>query len=95
MTLGLQWDEILIPYSDAKNDEIGMEMAKDRYRFILERPVISLPGRRWLYSGGATALVARIIAKGTGQRLHDYARTALFDPLAQLSTRTLADYPIF
>ena len=81
MTLGLQWDELLIPYSDPRNDEIGMEMAKDRYLFILERPVIGPPGKRWLYSGGATALLGRIIAKGTGQPLPDYARTALFDPL--------------
>lgn len=81
MTLGLQWDEILIPYSDPKNDEIGMEMAKDRYRFILERPVIGPPGKRWLYSGGATALLGRIIAKGTGQPLPDFARAALFEPL--------------
>jgi CubicO group peptidase (beta-lactamase class C family) len=81
MTLGLQWDEILIPYSDPKNDEIGMEMAKDRYRFILERPVIGPPGKRFLYSGGATALLGRIIVKGTGQTLPDYARTALFAPL--------------
>ena len=58
-----------------------MEMARDRYRFILERPVIGPPGKRWLYSGGATALVGRIIAKGTSQPLPDYARTALFDPL--------------
>jgi CubicO group peptidase (beta-lactamase class C family) len=76
MTLGLQWDEILIPYSDPKNDEIGMEMARDRYRFILEPP-----GKRWVYSGGATALLGRIIAKGTGQPFPDYARAALFDPL--------------
>jgi CubicO group peptidase (beta-lactamase class C family) len=59
-----------------------MEMAKDRYRFILDRPVIGPPTKRWLYSGGATALVGRIIAKGTSQSLPDYARTALFDPLA-------------
>jgi CubicO group peptidase (beta-lactamase class C family) len=81
MTLGLQWDEILIPYSDPKNDEIGMEMAKDRYRFILERSVVGPPGKRWLYSGGATALLGRIITKGTGLALPDYARTALFEPL--------------
>jgi CubicO group peptidase (beta-lactamase class C family) len=81
MTLGLQWDEVTIPYSDPRNDEIGMEMAKDRYRFILERPVIGLPGKRWLYSGGATALLGRLIAKGTGQSLPDFARAALFDPL--------------
>ena len=81
MTLGLDWDEISIPYSDPKNDEIGMELAKDRYRFILERPVIGPPGKRWLYSGGATALLGRLIAKGTGKPLPDYARAALFDPI--------------
>ena len=81
MTLGLKWDEILVPYDTPKNDEIGMEIANDRYRFILERPVVGPPGKRWLYSGGATALIGRIIAKGTGRSLPDYARAALFDPL--------------
>ncbi|MBS0248221.1 MAG: serine hydrolase [Proteobacteria bacterium] len=81
MTLGLQWDEINIPYGDPKNDEIGMEMAKDRYRFILDRPVVGPPSKRWLYSGGATALLGRLIAKGTGMSLPDYAREALFAPL--------------
>jgi CubicO group peptidase (beta-lactamase class C family) len=81
MTLGLQWDELVVPYSDPKNDEIGMEMSADRYRFVLERPVIGAPGKRWLYCGGATALLGRIIARGTGQPLPDYARAALFDPL--------------
>jgi CubicO group peptidase (beta-lactamase class C family) len=81
MTLGLQWDEILVPYTDPRNDEIGMEMTKDRYRFILERPVLGPPGKRWLYCGGATTLLGRIITKGTGRALPDYARTALFEPL--------------
>ena len=39
------------------------------------------PGQRWTYCGGATALLGRIIAKGTGKSLHDYAREVLFDPL--------------
>jgi len=33
-----------------------------------------------VYNGGATALLARIIASGTGSRAR-YARAALFDPL--------------
>jgi CubicO group peptidase (beta-lactamase class C family) len=81
MTLGLEWDETTVPYSDPRNSEIGMELAKDRYRFVLERPVIGPPGKRWLYCGGATALLGRIIAKGTGKSLPEYARAALFDPL--------------
>jgi len=46
----------------------------------LLRPFVMEPGMRWLYNGGATALVARIIAKGTGKRLDAFAREALFDP---------------
>ena len=58
-----------------------MEMAPDRYRFMLERRVVMEPGKRWTYSGGATALLGRIIADGTGKPLPDFAREVLFDPL--------------
>jgi CubicO group peptidase (beta-lactamase class C family) len=81
MSLGAQWNEIGLAYDSHANDEVGMEMAKDRYRFVLERPVIGPPGKRWHYSGGATALLGRLIAEGTGQSLPDYARAALFDPI--------------
>jgi CubicO group peptidase (beta-lactamase class C family) len=81
MSLGAQWNEIGLPYDSPANDEVGMEMAKDRYRFVLDRPVTGAPGRRWQYSGGATALLGRLIARGTGRSLPDYARTALFEPI--------------
>jgi CubicO group peptidase (beta-lactamase class C family) len=81
MTMGTDWDETSIPYSNPANSEIAMDLAPDRYRYILERRVIAEPGRRWTYSGGATALIGRIIAKGAGKSLHTFAREALFDPL--------------
>jgi CubicO group peptidase (beta-lactamase class C family) len=81
MSLGARWNEIGRAYDSPDNDEIGMEMAKDRYRFVLERPVTGAPGKRWQYSGGATALLGRLIAKGTGRSLPDYARAVLFDPI--------------
>jgi CubicO group peptidase (beta-lactamase class C family) len=81
MSLGAQWNEIGLAYDSPANDEIGMEMAEDRYRFVLARPVTGTPGKRWHYSGGATALLGRLIAKGTGRSLPGYARTALFDPI--------------
>ncbi|MEU6742849.1 serine hydrolase domain-containing protein [Streptosporangium sandarakinum] len=80
MTLGLRWDESA-PYTSPENDEIGMELAPDRVRFVLERPVVEEPGRRWRYSGGAAALVGALIARGTGRPLADFARTELFEPL--------------
>jgi CubicO group peptidase (beta-lactamase class C family) len=39
------------------------------YRYILERPVLEPPGARWTYCGGATALLGRLIADGTGMPL--------------------------
>jgi CubicO group peptidase (beta-lactamase class C family) len=81
MTLGTEWDEMTIPYTDPRNSEIAMDRAEDRYRYILERPVSGPPGIRWTYNGGATALLARLIARGTGQRLEDFARASLFEPL--------------
>ncbi|MGJ7575754.1 serine hydrolase domain-containing protein [Variovorax sp. RB2P76] len=81
MTLGTEWDELSLPYSDPRNSEIAMDQAADRYRYVLERLVIEPPGQRWTYNGGATALLARLIAKGTRQSLKEFAREKLFAPL--------------
>ncbi len=74
MTMGLDWNEDL-PYTDPRNSEIAMERSFDRYRYVLERPIINSPGQRWQYSGGATAILGHLIAKGTGLPLLDFART--------------------
>ena len=81
MTLGTEWDEINPPYSDPRNSEIAMDNAADRIRFVLDRPIAAPAGQRWTYNGGATALLARLIANGTGRSLQDYAQQALFAPL--------------
>jgi CubicO group peptidase (beta-lactamase class C family) len=80
MTLGLAWDESL-PYTDPKNSEIAMEAAPDRLAYVLSQPVVNPPGTVWTYSGGATAIVGALIARGAGVPLQDFARAALFAPL--------------
>jgi CubicO group peptidase (beta-lactamase class C family) len=80
MTLGMQWNEQL-SYRDPANSESAMDAAHDRYRYVLERPIVAAPGEVWTYSGGAVALIGRLIEKGTGQALADYARSALFERL--------------
>jgi CubicO group peptidase (beta-lactamase class C family) len=91
MTMGTDWDETSIPYIDARNSEIAMDLAPDRYRYILERKVVRAAGRYFTYSGGATALIGKIISKGAGKTLHAFAREALFDPLGIGETEWLAD----
>ena len=81
MTMGTDWNESSLPYADPSNSETAMDNAPDRYRYILERRVVAEPGAYWTYSGGATALLARIIAKGSGKTLHQFARDNLFAPL--------------
>jgi CubicO group peptidase (beta-lactamase class C family) len=80
MAMGMEWDENR-PYTDPLNSEIAMEMAPDRYRYVLERPIVGPPGETWIYSGGAVALIGAIITRGTGKSLSDFARETLFGPL--------------
>jgi CubicO group peptidase (beta-lactamase class C family) len=87
MTLGTDWPEWGIPYSDPSNSEVAMDAADDRYRFILERPIVAEPGTKWIYNGGATALLGRLIAQCNGKSLPDYARSVLFAPLGLDATQ--------
>ncbi|MEM9360351.1 MAG: serine hydrolase, partial [Pseudomonadota bacterium] len=80
MKMGTEWNEEL-PYSDPRNSEIAMERAKDRYRFALERKMVSEPGSQWVYNGGAVALLAALIQRGTGLPIDKYAEAKLFKPL--------------
>jgi CubicO group peptidase (beta-lactamase class C family) len=80
MTMGIEWDETL-PYSDPRNGERRMDAAPDRNRFVLEQPLVAPPGARWTYCGGATAVVAQLVSRGTGRPLLDYATERLFTPL--------------
>lgn len=80
MTMGTEWDET-IPYWNPANSERRMYDAPDCCRFALDRPLVAAAGERWCYNGGATALVARLISKGTGRPLLDYARERLLRPL--------------
>jgi CubicO group peptidase (beta-lactamase class C family) len=81
MTMGTRWDEFTVPYGGSGNSETDMEAAPDRYRYALAQPIIESPGSHWIYNGGATALVGRLLAKSTGEKLHPYARRVLFDPM--------------
>ncbi|MEM9426059.1 MAG: serine hydrolase [Pseudomonadota bacterium] len=80
LQMGTEWDESL-PYTDPRNSEIAMELAEDRYRFVLERPMVTKPGTEWSYSGGAVALIGKLIADGSGMPLDQFAESRLFAPL--------------
>ena len=80
MTTGFAWNEDL-PYQNPQNSERLMTDAPDRCRYVLEQQIVRPPGRVYNYNGGATALLAAILTKATGQPLDVLAQRELFDRL--------------
>jgi CubicO group peptidase (beta-lactamase class C family) len=58
-----------------------MDEAMDPYRYVLNRPVETLPGRYFQYCGGAPTLLQGIIQKTSNSTLDLLAKEALFEPL--------------
>jgi CubicO group peptidase (beta-lactamase class C family) len=80
MSAGLAWDET----SNAGEKEDSwwhMITARDPVRYVLEQPMTWAPGAVFTYSSGDTTVLGRALTRATGQRLDDFARTRLFDPL--------------
>lgn len=92
MTMGLEWDEFTLPYSDPMNSEVAMNRAPDSLRYVLERPVVSEPGATWVYNGGATELAGVLIARGSGMGLAEYANSRLFERLGIDRFEWITDY---
>jgi CubicO group peptidase (beta-lactamase class C family) len=80
MSSGLAWDENR-PWTDPRNNEAGMILAADPFRYILSQPVAWPHGTVYAYSGGGTSLLGETLVRSTGQSLRDYARDKLFSPL--------------
>lgn len=80
MRTGLAWTEGL-DYDNPANSERLMEAAPDRIAYVLGQPLVGKPGELWNYSGGCTALLGDLIARGTGMDLAHFADLRLFRPL--------------
>jgi CubicO group peptidase (beta-lactamase class C family) len=91
MTSGLHWDEDTHPYTDARNSETAMDLARDRLHFVLSQKLEARPGTRWRYSGGDVAVIAAVIERATKRTLADYAREKLFAPLGITRLEWLQD----
>ncbi len=80
MSSGLAWTEA-VAWKSSRNNERQLFEAKDPYHYTLKQRVASPPGLVFNYSGGATSLLAGLLARTTGTRIDDYARAKLFTPL--------------
>jgi CubicO group peptidase (beta-lactamase class C family) len=82
MTMGLEWNEDDYPFGDPRNSWTQMNRARDQVWHAFGMPVEAEPGTKWIYSSGATVILARLISNGVGKSLLEYAREKLFIPLS-------------
>ena len=81
MTAGLAWDESSYPYSDPRNDEIGLWQADDPLVYVFSRKPVAAPGVSFAYNGGLPTVLASVVERTTGMPLDVYARERLWCPL--------------
>jgi len=81
MTLGNDWKEGAVPYSNPANIVWRMAHSDDWMGFVLGQPMAEEPGGRFNYNSGSSLLLSGILQKATGMQAHVYAEKRLFDPL--------------
>jgi CubicO group peptidase (beta-lactamase class C family)/predicted glycoside hydrolase/deacetylase ChbG (UPF0249 family) len=59
----------------------GMVMTDNWVKTFLETPIVYQPGTKFLYNSAATYMLSAIVQKVTGQRVIDYLKPRLFEPL--------------
>ena len=81
MRAGLSWDEWTHPYTDPRNDAAVMASKADYFRYILERPITTPPGKKFVYNSGISLMLGEIVHKASGLPADKFAERYLFSPL--------------
>jgi CubicO group peptidase (beta-lactamase class C family) len=81
MSSGLEWNEPSPVRRTSLNDEVALYWTYSVYRRVFQRDLRATPGTVFTYSGGATAVLADVVARSTKRYLREVAQTELFDPL--------------
>src|SRR5262245_2942150 len=78
MSSGLEWNETKPSWSNTYS-QMGVAPRADR--FVLAQPLAAPPGCVFNYNSGSVELLGVILRKVSGQRLDEFAKETLFDPL--------------
>lgn len=81
MTAGLAWDEPSPVHRANGDDQLRMIWTGALYPYFFERDVVAPPGERFVYSGGATAVLADVMERSTGRTLAELVERELFAPM--------------
>ena len=68
-------------YDSDTHSTVLLEASDEWIRFVLDRPMDTLPGERFQYNDGVSVLLGKILREATGQRADEWARERLFEPI--------------
>ena len=71
------WEQ---PYAGSPLDQLNRSSG-DWIRFILDRPMVGMPGDDWAYDSGAAILMCGAIRQIAGESADAFARRELFEPI--------------
>ncbi|XMO87212.1 serine hydrolase [Algibacter sp. AS12] len=80
MRSGLQWNEET-DHNDTTNDCFRLESSDNWIEYVLGKPIEATPGTKFVYNGGATVLLGKIVRTITNKRIDLWAEEKLFKPL--------------
>ena len=79
MRAGLHWNEV--DYLDPSDDCVAMEASNDWIKYVLNKPIDTLPGTSFVYNSGASVLLGEIVRIISGKKVDEWAEEKLFKPL--------------
>ena len=80
MRSGLHW-VTTGGYTGTEHSTVHLEASDEWIRFALDRPTDTVPGARFQYNDGVSVLLGKIVREATGQRIDEWAREKLFEPI--------------
>lgn len=81
MQSGILWDESSSYADNQENNCTVMELSDDWVQYVLDRPMDTIPGTKFVYNSGVTVLLGKIVRIATGRRIDKWAEEKLFGPL--------------
>jgi CubicO group peptidase (beta-lactamase class C family) len=91
LTTGLKWKEDWVNFDPDTNDAIKMIYSRKFLGYMLDREVISEPGKVFTFSTGDPMLLSGVIAKATGMSALEFAKENLFQHIGISSVRWDSD----
>lgn len=81
MSTGLDWDEPSPIHRPQRDDQFSLIWRSSFYQCVFAHDVVARPGIDFVYSGGATSVLAEIMTRATKSSLSDLVQVKLFKPL--------------